>query len=1527
MKKLLSVLSLILITLALVFVQRNNIALAEEVEVDEIISSQVVVSEDLTYIDKYISLVNTEDEEICFVVKNGATLILDGCTLDGNVGNTGEDASYTFVFSVEKGGKLILKGTNFVNVNYSDACIDNYGSIDVDAVTFISGKYSIINNSDMDKEDNGVSIYLRNGSLERVLLNSGFISVGKDTIVTGTTKIAFADASIGALAVKGIGNNVFASKYIDNFQYTKTSDTMFLDYIGDHDSSMPILDATETYTLQSGDIILSGTTADFVDDYSNSSVSKLNFSATNCTLDHFLKINKFMFRKLPNELNNYTAITSSIAGQYTRVSGAKGKVVSATINLIDEDGASLGSSFEAVFNAGINHAIFVDIPEDYTFKTTECYIDGVVNTSVINVSSDLYSNGTYMRPILEYVYTEDETEVFNNYDVTINFIFSELPKSANVSVSADSNINVVYPDNMISGNTYTFNISDTENVKVTDVYFNGKLVELLETDGGYYFTEEVAEENTIEVNSVIRIVISPNPTKTIFEYGETISLTESYYCEISEQNILITYTPNANTDLGTYEITSATCNSQQHEVVLAEGTFTYTIIAKKILIEPNPTKTVFEYGETIILTEEYYCDVLKENIIITYTQNASTNPGTYEITSATCNSSLHEVVLIGEKVHYTIKAIQIEIEPSPAKTVFEYGETIVLTEEYYCDVMEDQIIITYIPNESTNPGTYEITSATCNSSLHEVVLVGEKVYYTINAIQVEIAPNPSKTEFEYGETVVLTEEYYCEVSNTTIIITYGPNSSTLPGTYDITSATSNSMLHEIVLTQGKYTYSIKPIKINIVPTLTKTTFSYGETIVLAEEYYCSITNKKVLITYKINDCKDAGTYKITEAVCDSSMHEVVVLGDVSYTITPISVDVSDYIKNTNVSVEYSSDFEVDKSLFLKELPEYLSATLVLDGFDLGLEPQDLSIQFALNSKNHAFMNNISIASVTLTILPSELNTSGCEFKDLSIPYSNENKEIFVTGYDPTEVDINYTYYLVVGTKETEVDIAKNCGTYKVKAEFISLHDLFTTNRIMYAQLTITKVDIVLDDYVESIAKYSFTYDGNAHGADLKRNTLPSEVQIDYTENERSFVNAGTYITTIHFKYDSENYNCINSCTSVVEIAPKQVTISLVKTSFNYSGVAPSLSAVASGLVSNESCDVILSTNIQVDYGSHKVDVVGLSNPNYTFTPNLQLTYSIKKINVDFNQITFKGDTCTYDGNAHVPTLTGVLPTGITYVIDNNVPCKNVGTYNVKCTFINNNINYNTPEPIYATVVIKQRPVYVEFEQPGNMIANGVAKRIIVTFSGVVEGETLKYDENYSDEPVLAGEYTLTIVLPVNSNYYIANSQVYQFSVFTNTLSIRADGVNVKFEGKFTDSECVDVAKVNNEYVSGALDDKDVKNYTTLNFTYTSYTTEPIKVSVKSSDVVSDTMYLRVYRVVGESLEEVEYSLDGNLIVFNLSSNGDIVFAEGYTMTHTYRFVIVTIYALAFLFGIGYIVFFVRYRRLCNPYLQLMSKKK
>ena len=356
-----------IVMLASIF-STSAIVKAEQQEV--IINSAMTIEEDTSVYNVDYVISDNCSSDMVFNIVSG-TLTLDGCSISAPTAN-----KFTTIFNVGANAKLVLKNTTFSDIDYSK-CIVNNGVVEIDNVSFVAGKCSIENNG----ANNTDSIKYYSGNLESVTLNSGYISVYENTKVDSNVKVSVTNFADRTLIVKGVGNNVFASKYIDRFSYKDNTkifqdDEYFLDYIGDFDTTATneIKDASGG-SLRPGDIVL--TTMSFM-----TYDEKMYYAPEYCTSykyfkDEFEKKNEepsyqmklYRIGSAGRKLDNYTA---NMTESTFKVLSSSGNLITLNVKcIVRGDTDTVISSYQIDYLSGSNRAIFVDIPEGYEYEGVE----------------------------------------------------------------------------------------------------------------------------------------------------------------------------------------------------------------------------------------------------------------------------------------------------------------------------------------------------------------------------------------------------------------------------------------------------------------------------------------------------------------------------------------------------------------------------------------------------------------------------------------------------------------------------------------------------------------------------------------------------------------------------------------------------------------------------------------------------------------------------------------------------------------------------------------------------------------------------------------------------------------------------------------------------------------------------------------------------------------------------------------------------------------------------------------------------
>jgi len=706
-----------------------------------------------------------------------------------------------------------------------------------------------------------------------------------------------------------------------------------------------------------------------------------------------------------------------------------------------------------------------------------------------------------------------------------------------------------------------------------------------------------------------------------------------------------------------------------------------------------------------------------------------------------------------------------------------------------------------------------------------------------------------------------------------------------------------------------------PITIVVSPNPEKRQFQFEEEIELQERYYVEEYDEYIDIVYQAEDYTTIGEYNILSATTTNPDYIIELeAGSHTYEVVKKKISISEIVVQDRV-IEYYDNFEVLASMFIVEMPDYFNAQCELgDDFDLGLN-QKITIKFMPKSSlNYEIIDNNPTKKVNLQITPKHIDNSLVSFT------SNTSREYNTEVYTPVlssisgsnYIDTTFKYYEIVDGQENTVSEIRNSGNYRVEAIFTPISNFYNISKTTISMnVEITAINLNIDNFVNSLRDLEFNYNGAKNYVVIDQSLLPSEIDTcTYTttnNNLLEFVNAGEYTIEVILGFDSDidkkNYICPGTLEFNVVVNPIKVVVSLRKAEFEYTGSVPSLEDYIqiSGLLNDDESTAVLETYNGSNYGSHTVKVIGVTNSNYYVEDNATISYAIVKTQVDMSNLSFVDITdITYDGQQHMPTLSGVLPIGITYryVVRDNLDCISAGTYYVDCVFECNNDNYATPATLTAKVEIKKKELTVSFEQPSNMIADGEEKRIDVNISGFVGNETLTPIITYSSVPKNPGNYTCSVSLPQSANYFIKDNCIYQFKIFSPTASFNSEEINFYLDGKFSyDTEVVVDIIDNDLYVINALAGRDIKSYKGININYNNYSTEPVTVNVDMKDITNDVRYLKIYKLIGNELVEVEYTHKNNCVSFELSSNNSVIFVNEKNFVESNIVAIIIVFSL------------------------------
>ena len=426
---------------------------------------------------------------------------------------------------------------------------------------------------------------------------------------------------------------------------------------------------------------------------------------------------------------------------------------------------------------------------------------------------------------------------------------------------------------------------------------------------------------------------------------------------------------------------------------------------------------------------------------------------------------------------------------------------------------------------------------------------------------------------------------------------------------------------------------------------------------------------------------------------------------------------------------------------------------------------------------NALSGEFSVQYATLTILPKILSVSNFTFANAVITYDGQGHNNLVefpygsVRYDVTDKDAN-----VVCTNATTYSLV-NVNIYDITVNFsvtnanyeLDEYEFTRTISIIPADYNTTLLPQYLDEYV--------VYDSGEHRYDLTPYLLPDGVTIS-TTGYAYYVNAGEYPLVISYDLGN-NYNPIDSVNVTLYITPKPITAELDVDTFNYNSSTHTVSAHPVGMCDGDNGEILLIDNSATNAGTYSAIVSGIDNPNYIVNTE-SLTFTINPIYPNLNSLTFSNNTFEYDGERHFPSFSINLPDGVTAQFISNEDCVHVGRHQVYLFFTSNNPNYIAPFMMYAYTIITPRPVSVVF---GNtvFVYTGFSKSVDYTIVGVLDGDTLDSNIEYSATPIMPGDYTAIVTLN-NDDYVISGDDTTLLTILATHKEVLTDEFQMDIKG-------------------------------------------------------------------------------------------------------------------------------------------------
>ena len=1138
---------------------------------------------------------------------------------------------------------------------------------------------------------------------------------------------------------------------------------------------------------------------------------------------------------------------------------------------------------------------------------SDTIINDDINISVLGADAYIINSGatlTINNSTISGDGNEDITNIFkvlSGGKLILNSVSFDTSINANVGIYNQGNIEINNTNIVSNITTSIYNDSTKEH---SLIIYSGSAPKIT-LNNGYI---SVTESTTLSSKTLVKVTSELDNKLIVKGYGENVfanKLIDRFVINPSDKSLFLDYVGDAceATNSDGYTLNQGDIILTKLSLTTKDGTeFAGNYCTGNYFLNNFATENgyypIYKKLKPLMIMNNYYCNNSEETI--KYTLESATNTinltvNTFILGNSTPlttktysypSGSNHAIFVDYPGSNYTLNSTEIS------------DNNLEVSDELYANNYYMRPIIEYTPGV----GTYNDVDAEINFVFEE------------NQPQANLEiTKKNNVNITYDNNLVVGNSHTFVIDKST--------------DFNITKVKFNN--EEITLTENtnNYSFSVILLENNTIVIESKTlititpdsfNFTYGDEILLTQEYHVDSTNEDIIITFVPNINTDVGTYAITQATTLDDYIITIASGEYFYTIEPKEVSISEVITK-NHQTTYSEDLIITIDMFIESIPNYLRASLLFDNKDIIANEQDVEIQINIADNNYALIETDNVITAKLTVTPKEINTNNYSLGNLEATYDGNKKEVIVNNIDQDLVNATIEYYLITLDNTTLVSSAINSGRYYVKATLSSKSLLYTTNTILEDYLVINKCTIDLTEYKSLVQTISAEYNKEAHYLDTKETSLPLGVTILSVDNNIGHINVNEYNITINLTFDTKNYNCESAITCNLNITPKPITISLSVDSFKYNGYLPTLETLESGVIDGDAVIVTLERPISADAGKYSVQILGLDNANY-YASNSELNYEITKATIDIaSQITYSDIDVEYDGKKHLPIISGTLPLGVSYAIDKNAPCTNVGIYYVKCSFTVENDNYNTPNDIYARVNITPKSITIGFTQPNNMIANGGRKYLEISFFGLVDGEELKesidYFVNYSGDCILAGEYSCTVSLPSTSNYKIINSNKTDFIIFAGSASYVSDDLTLTLEGRFMpDTEIIVDNTSNNINIINAIADKDFESYSSYKFKYQNYSLDPVTVKIQNKNSFN-AENLTIYRIVNDNLEEIDFKISNNVITFQIQGNEEILFIE--SKSSFGNIILITVIILIAAAGIGTL----------TGYIVLKNKKK
>ena len=634
----------------------------------------------------------------------------------------------------------------------------------------------------------------------------------------------------------------------------------------------------------------------------------------------------------------------------------------------------------------------------------------------------------------------------------------------------------------------------------------------------------------------------------------------------------------------------------------------------------------------------------------------------------------------------------------------------------------------------------------------------------------------------------------------------------------------------------------------------------------------------------------------------------------SYTYTGQKIEPTVTVKDGNTTLDPETDYDVTYGSNTT-VTEGGSVTVTLQGnysgtktvnFDIVMSDTDFTIGTYLGetpTSEFTYGDTITVKVSGVVPVTYSLRAPDPGEMALYVKVGEGYQQISA----PVSADAAGVYTLTYETVNKNLKIGQNT----LYAKFVSdgnmddhMESVIVT--LMQVPLTVT----VNTTGVTKVYDGTSTVLGTQQPALMLNGVLPTDkdavsASADYTYDTEN-VGTDKIINASGIKLKSDSTNSYYSIPVTAtgrgaSITAKEIGIEWSNTSLTYNGRAQKPTAIATKLVSGDTCKITV-TGEQTNAGEYTAQATELNNPNYKLPSNISTVFSIVPKTIDNPRIVLTPNSFVYDGEEKRPGVkvydgtTEIATDEYTFTFSNNT---NVSTAEAPATvtitdkaggnyIVNGKANFTISQSAASMTAATDKTSYiygdkitvtVNISASGNAVSYGlrgtpVANQVaiynettqITEPKDVVDGKAV-FEIDTVEAGLIPNQYTLKAVYTASSNIASAEAVTQQF-----TVSYLADDAEASLEGTLGENGWYtsDVTvKAPAEYsITAALNGAD-----------TDWTT-PVKVTSDGSTTVSYYLKNSSGQITGEKRIEVKRDtvvpVIGSVTVSNATNDSAVV---------------------------------------------------